>query len=72
VDLADRAPVDALELGAAGRRGLAAELLRIGAERLAADDADDLAELVPVYVTLPRGVGASPGDPEVAWSRDHR
>jgi tRNA threonylcarbamoyladenosine biosynthesis protein TsaB len=72
VDLPDRAPADALELGTAGRRGLAAELLRIGAERLAADDADDLAELVPVYVTLPRGVAMDSSHAEVAWSRDPR
>jgi len=32
--------------------------------------ADDLARLVPEYVTLPRGVAASGG--EVAWSRDPR
>ena len=49
---------------------LAAELLRLGAARLAAGDADDLALLVPDYVTLPRGVAATSG--EVAWSRDPR
>jgi len=32
--------------------------------------ADDLAGLVPEYVTLPRGVTRHPG--EVAWSRDPR
>jgi tRNA threonylcarbamoyladenosine biosynthesis protein TsaB len=70
VDLADRAPAAAVALGQTARRGLAAALVRLGAERLAADGADDLARLVPEYVTLPRGVRATGG--EVAWSRDHR
>jgi hypothetical protein len=48
----------------------AAALVRIGAERLTAGEADDLARLVPEYVTLPRGVAATSG--EVAWSRDPR
>jgi tRNA threonylcarbamoyladenosine biosynthesis protein TsaB len=70
VDLADRAPADAVALGERARAGLAAAPLTIGAARLAAGDADDLARLVPEYVTLPRGVRASSG--EVAWSRDPR
>jgi tRNA threonylcarbamoyladenosine biosynthesis protein TsaB len=70
VDLEGRAPDDALALGAAARDGLAAELLRLGAARLAAGDTDDLARLVPEYVTLPRGVAALSG--EVAWSHDPR
>ena len=70
VDLDDRAPADALELGEAAARGLGRVLLRHGAERLARGDADDLARLVPEYVTLPRGVAAMSG--EVAWSRDPR
>ena len=41
--------------GRAGRRS-GRSLLRLGAARLAAGDADDLARLVPEYVTLPRGV----------------
>jgi hypothetical protein len=44
--------------------------MRLGTARLAAGDQDDLARLVPDYVTLPRGVTAASG--EVAWSRDHR
>ena len=32
------------------------------------DDVDDLARLVPEYVTLPRGVQSESG--EVAWSHD--
>jgi tRNA threonylcarbamoyl adenosine modification protein YeaZ len=68
VDLAERAPTDAVERGEAVREGLAAELLAMGAERLARGDVDDLATLVPEYVTLPRGVRAVVG--EVEWSRD--
>ena len=70
VDLEGRAPADAVARGDAAREGLAAALFRIGAARLAAGEPDDLAELVPEYVTLPRGVRASSG--EVTWSRDHR
>jgi tRNA threonylcarbamoyl adenosine modification protein YeaZ len=70
VDLEDRAPTDALALGKVAARGLGSVLLRRGMERLRAGDRDDLARLVPEYVTLPRGVAAAGG--EVAWSRDHR
>jgi tRNA threonylcarbamoyl adenosine modification protein YeaZ len=76
VDLDGRAPVDALERGAEARRGLGPALVRLGAARLAVlgwgTDAarTELEELVPDYVTLPRGVRAA-GD-AVAWSRDHR
>lgn len=70
VDLAGRAPADALARGDEARAGLAAALARIGAARLAAGDVDDLARLVPDYVSLPRGVRAESG--EVAWSRDRR
>ena len=70
VDLDGRAPADALARGERARDGFAAALVRIGAERLNAGEADDLARLVPEYVTLPRGVAATSG--EVAWSRDPR
>lgn len=70
VDLDGRVPADATARGASARDGLAASLMRLGTERLAAGDEDDLARLVPDYVTLPRGVAATSG--EVAWSRDHR
>jgi tRNA threonylcarbamoyl adenosine modification protein YeaZ len=70
VDLDGRAAPDAVARGEQAREGLAAALLRLGAARLAADDVDDLARLVPEYVSLPRGVRAETG--EVAWSRDHR
>lgn len=70
VDLEGRATEDALELGERARAGLGAALIRIGAARLRAGDVDDLAGLVPEYVTLPRGVAEQSG--EVAWSRDRR
>ncbi len=56
VDLDGRAPEDAVSLGAMAHEGLPAILLAVGAARFAAGDPDDLAELVPEYVTLPRGV----------------
>jgi tRNA threonylcarbamoyl adenosine modification protein YeaZ len=70
VDLEDRAPADAVERGERARADLGRELLRMGAARLAAGEHDDLAELVPEYVTLPRGVAVAGG--EVAWSRGPR
>lgn len=70
VDLDGRAPDDAVSRGELARGGLAAALVGLGAARLQRGDVDDLARLVPEYVTLPRGVRASTG--EVAWSRDHR
>jgi len=70
VDLEGRAPADAVARGDAALDGLARALFRLGAARLAAGEPDDLARLVPEYVTLPRGIRASSG--EVMWSRDHR
>lgn len=70
IDLVGRAPVDALERGEAARAGLGAALVSIGLERLARGDTDDLARLVPEYVTLPRGVLAQTG--EIEWSLDPR
>jgi tRNA threonylcarbamoyl adenosine modification protein YeaZ len=70
VDLEGRAPADAVARGEAARRGLGAALIRMGAERLRTSSGDDLATLVPEYVTLPRGVATQAG--EVTWSRDHR
>ena len=69
VDLPGRAPEQALALGALAEAGLSAALLRLGAERLARGG-DDVARLVPEYVTLPRGVPAMKG--EVRWSHDRR
>lgn len=70
LDLDGRAPAEALARGERAFAGLGEELLREGALRLAAGRADDLARLVPEYVTLPRGVAAVTG--VVRWSRDHR
>ncbi len=70
IDLDGRADPAAIERGEAARRGLGAALISLGAARLAAGDVDDLAGLVPEYVTLPRGVRAEGG--EVSWSRDPR
>lgn len=70
LDLEGRAPDDALARGATARAAFPAELIRLGAARLAAGDTDDLARLVPDYVSLPRGVERETG--EVAWSRDPR
>ena len=68
VDLAERASAEAVARGEVARAGLAAALVAIGAERLGAGAVDDLAGLVPEYVTLPRGVRSESG--EVAWSHD--
>lgn len=55
IDLDGRAGDDALHRGAAAREGLAGALAALGADRLR-EGGDDLARLVPEYVTLPRGV----------------
>ena len=69
VDLPDRAPADALVRGMQAGAGLPTALLRLGAQKLAAGG-DDVARLVPEYVTLPRGVAVVKG--EVRWSHDLR
>jgi tRNA threonylcarbamoyl adenosine modification protein YeaZ len=69
VDLPERAPAAALALGATAEAGLAASLLSLGIGPLAAGG-EDVARLVPEYVSLPRGVTAQKG--EVKWSHDHR
>jgi tRNA threonylcarbamoyl adenosine modification protein YeaZ len=69
VDLDGRAPAEAVARGIRARERLGHELLRLGAVRLRGGG-DDLARLVPEYVTLPRGVAAAGG--EVSWSRDPR
>ena len=68
VDLADRADAAAAQRGDAAHAGLAGSLLAIGAARLVAGEADDLAALVPEYVTLPRGVREAPADGGVELS----
>jgi hypothetical protein len=70
VDLDGRAPSEAVERGIAALAGLGPSLLRLGRARLARGEVDDLARLVPEYVSLPRGVTASGGS--IEWSRDPR
>jgi tRNA threonylcarbamoyl adenosine modification protein YeaZ len=70
VDLDGRAPADAVARGERAFASLGRVLLRLGAARLAATGGDDLARLVPEYVTLPRGVRREAG--EVTWSHDRR
>jgi tRNA threonylcarbamoyl adenosine modification protein YeaZ len=69
VDLPGRAPDEAIALGSTAETGLPASLLRLGAARLAAGG-DDVAMLVPEYVSLPRGVAVQKGG--VRWSHDHQ
>jgi tRNA threonylcarbamoyladenosine biosynthesis protein TsaB len=49
-------PAGAVELGQAAVGGLSEALLSIGLHRMRDGRVDDVAELVPTYVTLPRGV----------------
>jgi tRNA threonylcarbamoyl adenosine modification protein YeaZ len=69
VDLPDRAPAGAMALGVQAEERLPAALMALGAARIAAGG-DDVARLVPEYVTLPRGIGAVKG--EVRWSHDRK
>ena len=71
VDLDDPGiAAEARRRGAAALDGLGQALLRLGAAALAAGRADDVAALVPAYVTLPRGV--PPSAEGAAWSPDLR
>jgi tRNA threonylcarbamoyl adenosine modification protein YeaZ len=58
----------ATELGHAALEGMPDALLAMARERLEAGDADDVAELVPAYVALPRGVKRAAED--LGWSPD--
>lgn len=69
VDLAGRVPDAALARGEAATDRLPGVLLRLGAARLAAGDADDPAGVAPEYVSLPRGAAAATGEEVVmSWS----
>ena len=72
VDLDGRAPEAALGRGRQAIRALPGSLLRLGAARLAAGEADDPEGLVPAYGVQPRGAQGVPADGGVAWSRDPR
>jgi tRNA threonylcarbamoyladenosine biosynthesis protein TsaB len=69
VDLPD-APAEASAAGVRARDALGETLLRLGAARLGSGRTDDLAELVPAYVTLPRGAIAGTGG--ITWSPARR
>jgi tRNA threonylcarbamoyl adenosine modification protein YeaZ len=71
VDLAGREDEEAVGLGTLAGDGLAEALLAAGSARLRDLGGDDLARLVPEYVTLPRGVlSQPPADGGVAISDD--
>lgn len=59
-----------VHLGNAALEGLPAALLQLAAARIAAGETDDIAELIPAYVALPRGV--SRGAEDLGWSPDLR
>jgi tRNA threonylcarbamoyladenosine biosynthesis protein TsaB len=62
----DGAPPAAAAAGEAALARLPETLVRLGRERLASTGPDDLAVLVPAYVTLPRGAAAPMEG--IAWS----
>ena len=75
VDLAGRAPEAAVARGRAATDRFPGMLLRLGAARIAAGGADDPAQIVPEYVSLPRGavgavgaVGAADAEVVTTWS----
>jgi len=70
VDLAGRAPEDAVARGEVALAGLAGALVELGAARLRVGVDDDASRLIPEYVTLPRGVRAAGG--EIEWSHGPR
>jgi tRNA threonylcarbamoyladenosine biosynthesis protein TsaB len=72
VDLGGRASDGALARGRAAVAALPQRMLRLGAARLAAGDADDPERLVPAYAVAPRGAPSSDAEGGVAWSRDPR
>ena len=61
---------EAVAAGCRGRRGLPAALLALARDRLDAGETDDVAELTPAYVALPRGVKRAAED--LGWSPDLR
>jgi len=69
VDL-ESAPESALQRGESAVAGLAGALGKLGADRLANGKSDDVAQLVPAYVALPRGIAKAAA--EMEWSPDLR
>ena len=63
-------PVEAVAAGTHAQDRLGAALLSLGRAALDAGRAVDVAELVPGYVTLPRGITEQVGT--IEWSRDLR
>ncbi len=61
---------EAAERGAQAVAGLAEALLLVARQRLATGETDDVAELTPAYVALPRGVRQ--GAEDLGWSPDLR
>jgi tRNA threonylcarbamoyl adenosine modification protein YeaZ len=61
---------EATRLGVAAVEGLPAALLALARTRFLAGDWDDVAELTPAYVALPRGVRSAAE--ELGWSPDLR
>ncbi|MEX1296956.1 MAG: tRNA (adenosine(37)-N6)-threonylcarbamoyltransferase complex dimerization subunit type 1 TsaB [Candidatus Limnocylindrales bacterium] len=61
---------EAARVGAAAVEGLAAALLQLASARVEAGQTDDVAELTPAYVALPRGVKRAAED--LGWSPDLR
>jgi tRNA threonylcarbamoyl adenosine modification protein YeaZ len=63
-------PAELVEAGLEAQRGLGPALLALGRAALDRGERDDVAALVPAYVTLPRGVATD--REEIAWARDKR
>ena len=61
---------EAARLGAAAVEAMPVALLELAARRLDAGEADDIADLTPAYVALPRGVKRAAED--LGWSPDLR
>ena len=61
---------EAVRLGASAVEGMPAALLELARARLAEGETDDVAELTPAYVALPRGVRRAAED--LGWSPDLR
>jgi tRNA threonylcarbamoyladenosine biosynthesis protein TsaB len=69
VDL-ESAPASAIKRGESAVGGLAGALAKLGSDRLTSGKSDDVAQLVPAYVALPRGIARATA--EMEWSPDLR